>query len=259
MNIEKGKFLETILAEKAREVAEMADEKPEKLRETYKFYDFVKNNSRNLQIISEVKKASPSLGDINVNVDIVAQAKNYESAGAAMISVLCDEAFFKGKIDDLREISSQVKIPTLAKDFIIDEKQINRSLNAGATVILLIVACFENDFERLKTLYDYAISLGLEVLVETHNLPELKIAHRLNANIIGVNNRNLKTFEVDLQNSLDLTKYFKPENIYISESGIFGPSEAKKVAVKFDGILVGTALMKAENVETALKELKIAR
>ena len=176
-----------------------------------------------------------------------------------MISVLTDPVFFKGNIEYLREISKNVQIPTLNKDFIIDKKQINRALNAGATVILLIVACFENDFEKLEELYNYAISLGLEVLVETHNKAELDRAHQLAAKIIGVNNRNLKTFEVSLQNSTDLVPYFKEEDVYISESGIFGKKEAQKVAENFNGILVGTALMQANNLTKSLTDLKIKR
>lgn len=259
MNIEQGKFLETILAQKACEVAEMASEKAGKVRESYKIYDFLRNHTNQLQVIAECKKASPSLGDINTEVDLVAQAKSYEKAGASMISVLTDPVFFKGDIEYLREISNAVSIPTLNKDFVIDKKQIDRAVNAGATVILLIVACFENDDEKLYELYDYAILLGLEVLVETHNKPELDRAHALGAKIIGVNNRNLKTFEVSLQNSLDLVPFFKPENVYISESGIFGASEAELVADGFNGILVGTALMQAESVLSALTEMKVKR
>ncbi|AGV73363.1 indole-3-glycerol phosphate synthase TrpC [Lactococcus cremoris] len=259
MNIKEGKFLETILAEKKQEIAQMPDENPGTIRQTYRLYDYLKKHSDQLQVIAEVKKASPSLGDINLEVDIIAQAKNYERAGAAMISVLTDPVFFKGNIEYLREISKNVQIPTLNKDFIIDKKQINRAVNAGATVILLIVACFENDFDKLEELYNYAISLGLEVLVETHNKAELDRAHQLAAKIIGVNNRNLKTFEVSLQNSTDLVPYFKEENVYISESGIFGKKEAQEVAENFNGILVGTALMQANNLTKSLTDLKIKR
>ena len=158
-------FLPTILEQKEKEVAQLVMEDLQPLRQTYRLYDFLKSNQNKLQIISEVKKASPSMGDINLDVDIVAQAKTYEENGAAMISVLTDEVFFKGDISYLKEISTQVAIPTLAKDFIIDEKQIVRSRNAGATVILLIVVALPE--ARLKELYDFATSLGLEVLVET--------------------------------------------------------------------------------------------
>ena len=248
-------FLSRILEQKAREVEKMEREELQSLRQTYRLSEYLKKHQDRLQIIAEVKKASPSLGDINLDVDIVQQAQTYEANGAVMISVLTDEVFFKGHLDYLRKISSQVNIPTLNKDFIIDEKQIIRARNAGATVILLIVAALSE--KRLKELYDYATELGLEVLVETHNLAELEVAHRLGAQIIGVNNRNLTTFEVDLQTSVDLAKYFKDDCFYISESAIFTEEDAKRVAPYFNGILVGTALMQAEDVAQRIKELQI--
>ena len=248
-------FLPTILKQKEQEVAAMSYEELQPLRSTYSLYEYLKSQSQELQLIAEVKKASPSLGDINLAVDIVEQARTYERCGAAMISVLTDEIFFKGHLDYLREISSQVTIPTLNKDFIIDEKQIVRSRNAGATVILLIVAALPE--ARLKELYDFATSLGLEVLVETHNLPELEVAHRIGAEIIGVNNRNLVTFETDINTSLELSTHFKDKPVYISESAIFTGQDAALVAPYFNGILVGTALMTADNVAEKVKELQI--
>ena len=244
-------FLPTILEQKEKEVAQLVMEDLQPLRKTYRLYDFLKSNQNKLQIISEVKKASPSMGDINLDVDIVAQAKTYEENGAAMISVLTDEVFFKGDISYLKEISSQVAIPTLAKDFIIDEKQIVRSRNAGATVILLIVAALPE--ARLKELYDFATSL------ETHNLPELEVAHRIGAEIIGVNNRNLVTFETDINTSLELSTHFKDKPVYISESAIFTGQDAALVVPYFNGILVGTALMTADNVAEKVKELQIGK
>ena len=248
-------FLPKILEQKALEVAQMPLEDNQPLRQTYRLYDFLQAHPEKLQIIAEVKKASPSMGDINLGVDILQQAKTYEANGAAIISVLTDQAYFKGHLDDLRDISNQVAIPTLNKDFIIDEKQIIRARNAGASVILLIVAALTE--ERLKELYDYATELGLEVLMETHNREELEIAHRIGARIIGVNNRNLTTFEVDLQTSLDLAEYFQEGPVYISESAIFSGQDAQAVAPHFQGILVGTALMQAENVAEKIKELQI--
>lgn len=248
-------FLPRILEQKAQEVAALKLEEARPLRKTYSFYDFLRQNPQKLQVIAEVKKASPSLGNINLGVDIIAQAKTYEANGAAMISVLTDEVFFKGHISYLQEISAQVQVPTLAKDFIIDEKQIVRSLNAGATVILLIVAALPE--ARLKELYDFATGLGLEVLVETHDLAELEVAHRIGAKIIGVNNRNLATFEVDLQTSLDLAPRFEDQPVYISESAIFSGQDAARLAPFFDGILVGTALMTADDVAGRIKELQV--
>ena len=209
-------FLPTILKQKAKEVESLELEPLQPLRETYKLYDYLKNNANNLQVIAEVKKASPSLGDINLDVDIVKQAKTYQDSGAVMISVLTDPFFFKGNIDYLRQISSQVKIPTLAKDFIIDEKQIIRSRNAGATVVLLIVAALSE--ARLK---------------------------------------ELVTFETDINTSLELSAHFKSDAVYISESAIFTKEDASLVAPFFNGILVGTALMKADNVAEKVKELQV--
>lgn len=248
-------FLPTILKQKQEELASLIMEEVKPLRLTYRLFDFLKEHQDQLQIVAEVKKASPSMGDINLDVDIVKQAQMYEAAGAVMISVLTDQAFFKGNIDFLAEISGGVSIPTLAKDFIIDEKQIVRSRNAGATVILLIVAALPE--KRLKELYDFAAGLGLEVLVETHNLSELEIAHRIGAQIIGVNNRNLVTFEVDINTSLELSTHFRDDKVYISESGIFTGQDSKLVAPYFNAILVGTALMQADNVADKVKELAI--
>lgn len=248
-------FLPTILKQKQEELAGLIMEEVKPLRLTYRLFDFLKEHQDQLQIVAEVKKASPSMGDINLDVDIVKQAQMYEAAGAAMISVLTDQAFFKGNIDFLAEISGGVSIPTLAKDFIIDEKQIVCSRNAGATVILLIVAALPE--KRLKELYDFAAGLGLEVLVETHNLSELEIAHRIGAQIIGVNNRNLVTFEVDINTSLELSTHFRDDKVYISESGIFTGQDSKLVAPYFNAILVGTALMQADNVADKVKELAI--
>ncbi|HHK5583148.1 TPA: indole-3-glycerol phosphate synthase TrpC [Streptococcus mutans] len=248
-------FLPTILKQKQEELASLIMEEVKPLRLTYRLFDFLKEHQDQLQIVAEVKKASPSMGDINLDVDIVKQAQMYEATGAAMISVLTDQVFFKGNIDFLAEISGGVSIPTLAKDFIIDEKQIVRSRNAGATVILLIVAALPE--KRLKELYDFASGLGLEVLVETHNLSELEIAHRIGAQIIGVNNRNLVTFEVDINTSLELSTHFRDDKVYISESGIFTGQDSKLVAPYFNAILVGTALMQADNVADKVKELAI--
>lgn len=249
-----SEFLKKILYHKKNEVALMTYESLIPSRKTYSFYDFLKENPEEIHVIAEVKKASPSLGEINSEVNVVEQALAYQDAGASMISVLTDSAFFKGHIDDLKLVSSKVTIPTLAKDFIIDEKQIDRALNAGATVILLIVAALSP--KRLEDLYRYATSIGLEVLVETHNEDELAIAHQIGAKIIGVNNRNLTTFETNLQTSIDLAKFCKEDAVYISESAIFTNQDVKQLAPFYQGILVGTALMKSSDVKKTLKELK---
>ncbi len=250
-------FLEKILAEKQIEVAEMVMERPGKVRQVKGFIERLRDNSETLQVIGEVKRASPSLGAINMTVDVLEQATSYAAAGVSAISVLTDPVFFKGSIDDLRLVAQNVDVPVLNKDFIIDKKQIARAVNSGATIVLLIVACLTE--KDLQDLYDYAISLGLEVLVEVHNAEELAVAHRINAELIGVNNRNLKTFEVSLQNSLDLVALQEPGRVYISESGIKSPVEAEIVAHYFRAVLVGEALMKDGNPKAAAKGLQVKR
>ena len=250
-------FLEKILAEKQIEVAEMVMERPGKVREVKGFIERLRENPEILQVIGEVKRASPSLGAINMTVDVLEQATSYASAGVSAISVLTDPVFFKGSIDDLRLVAQNVDVPVLNKDFIIDKKQIARAVNSGATIVLLIVACLTE--KDLQDLYDYAISLGLEVLVEVHNVEELAVAHRINAELIGVNNRNLKTFEVSLQNSLGLVALQESGRFYISESGIKSPVEAEIVAHGFRAVLVGEALMKDGNPKAAAKGLQVKR
>ncbi len=250
-------FLDKILAEKRREVDMMVMETPRPVRQTKGFVQRLREDEAYLQVIGEVKRASPSLGAINMTVAVLSQAKSYETAGVSAISVLTDPVFFKGSIDDLRLVADNVSIPVLNKDFIIDKKQIVRAVNSGATIVLLIVACLsESD---LQTLYQFAISLGLEVLVEVHNAPELEVAHRIGAELIGVNNRNLKTFEVSLQNSLDLVSLQQADRFYISESGIKSHLEAEQVAADFRAVLVGEALMKDGNPTAAAKQLQVKR
>ncbi|WEV45611.1 indole-3-glycerol phosphate synthase TrpC [Streptococcaceae bacterium ESL0687] len=250
-------FLDQILAHKKTEVEQMDEVKSQELRKTYKLVDYLRENQQKLGVIAEVKKASPSLGAINMDIDILDQAKTYEAAGALAISVLTDEPYFKGHIEYLREISAAVNIPTLNKDFIIDERQINRAINAGATIVLLIVAALSES--RLEELFTYAKSLGLEVLVEVHNLEELDAAHKLGAQLIGINNRNLKSFEVNLQTSLDLAKYFKEDRFYISESGIKTAADSHSLAKDFNGLLVGETLMRAENPVIKVQEIGVVR
>lgn len=250
-------FLEKILIAKQDEVNQMKLEIPKAVRKTKGFVQRLRENPQYLQVIGEVKRASPSLGAINMTVDVLAQAKSYETAGVSAISVLTDPVFFKGSIDDLRLVAEHVDVPVLNKDFIIDKKQIVRAVNSGATIVLLIVACLTQ--EKLQALYQYAVALGLEVLVEVHNAAELEVAHRINAQLIGVNNRNLKTFDVDIQNSLDLVPLQEDARFYISESGIKSSVEAARVAHDFRAVLVGEALMRDGNPQKAAKALQVDR
>lgn len=215
-------------------------------------------NTDHLQVIAEMKRASPSKGVIATHIDPTIQAKIYEKAGAACISVLTESKFFKGSFTDLNAIAQHVSIPVLCKDFIIHKIQIDYAKAAGASVILLIVAAL-ND-EDLLLLHSYASKLGLEVLVEVHDVDELKRALQINAKIIGVNNRNLKTFEVDLSQTEVIAQQLNRDDIaFISESGIWNRNDAKRVAkAGAKAVLVGESLMRSENVITDLQSLQIS-
>ena len=196
-------------------------------------------------------------GEINLDVNPIEQASTYEEAGASAISVLTDETFFKGSIEDLKIVSQHVQIPRLCKDFMIDEIQIDRAYNAGATIILLIVAALSK--ERLKALYDYAKQKGLDVLTEVHDEQELEAALEINAELIGINNRNLKTFVVDLEVTERLASKLDPtKHLIISESGIKTVEDVERVKkAGARGILVGETLMQAENVAETLKQFRL--
>ena len=212
-----------------------------------------------LQVIAEMKRASPSKGDIAAHIHPVDQATQYEKAGAACISVLTETKYFKGSYEDLNAVANAVDAPILCKDFIIDEIQIDYAKAAGASVILLIVAALSD--EELARLHSYATNQSLEVLVEVHDVHELERALAIDARIIGVNNRNLKTFEVDLKQTKTVAQAFnRPEIAFISESGIWNEEDAALVAdYGAKGILVGEALMRSKDVSAALRALQVKR
>lgn len=208
-----------------------------------------------INIIAEIKRASPSKGEIQQEVDPQKQAKRYEKLGASAISVLTDKPFFNGTMKDLKAVREVVQLPILCKDFIIDPLQIERAKAAGANIILLIVAALET--EQLRELYDYAKQLNLEVLVEVHNESEMEKALKLGAKIIGVNNRDLKTFHVHLKTTKRLAEMVKdPETIFISESGIQTKEDVEFLAQSgAQCILVGETLMRAKNLSETFKQL----
>ncbi|MFV0557932.1 MAG: indole-3-glycerol phosphate synthase TrpC [Enterococcus sp.] len=249
-------FLETILVQKAKEVAQLPDVELQEMPKRPSFYEIVLNQPEKMHVIGEIKRASPSKGDINTEVDILAQAKTYQAAGVSAISVLTDEVFFKGKIEDLRQIAQVVDAPLLCKDFIVSKKQLIRAKNAGASLVLLIVAALEQ--ENLQKLYQTATDLGLEVLVETHDQEELTRAQAIGAKIIGVNNRNLKTFEVAIATSVALAPE-KSATIYISESGFKTGADVLRVTKNYHGVLVGETLMRASDAAEKIQELRVHR
>lgn len=251
-------FLKKIIAVKKEEVAKMHLEELTLIdKKRPSFYQLVKANPTKMHLIAEVKRASPSKGDIKLAVDSVKQAEGYEKAGVSAISVLTDEQFFKGSLADLLEIAQKIELPILCKDFIIDEKQLVRARNAGASIVLLIVAAL--DQKLLERLYQSAIDIGLEVLVEVHNQAELTTAESLGAQLIGVNNRNLTTFEVTLDVSRELGVNFRTSALYFSESGIREPGEVAELAPYFNGVLVGETLMRAENPADVARSLQVSK
>ncbi len=201
--------------------------------------------SSQIEVIAEIKRGSPSKGLFAKDLDIESQAARYEAAGAGAISVLTDKKFFYGGFEDLQVIRPLVTTPILCKDFVVDEIQVDIAKSIGADIILLIVAIHTP--RRLKELLEYASSLGLEVLMEVHNKDELAIALALDHPLIGVNNRNLKTFETDIQVSLDLIKEVHRQDVYmISESGIRTAEDIEQLSkAGFKGVLVGESLIKS--------------
>lgn len=210
-----------------------------------------------LGLIAEVKKASPSAGDIALDIDPIAQAQAYAEARVSAISVLTDVTYFKGKLEYLSRIRGYVDVPLLRKDFICHECQIYEAAIAGADAILLIVAVLEP--QRLKELMLAAESVGLDVLVEVHDLEELEIALDAEAKIVGVNCRNLKTFEVSLATFEQISEEVPDEVLLIAESGITSVADADSCARwGADALLVGEALMRAEDPTKFAAEMMAA-
>ena len=200
-------------------------------------------------IIAEIKKASPSAGIISDNFDPVLKSKEYESFGASALSILTEEDYFLGNIQYLKDVKATTSLPILRKDFIVDEYQIYESKLIGADCILLIASIL-ND-EELKNFSEIAERLKLDYIIEVHDVKELqRVKHFSNA-IIGVNNRNLKTFDVDINNSVELKNFFEGENIFIAESGIKSKKDIEYLQQhNINVFLIGESLMKGDFFET---------
>lgn len=208
-----------------------------------------------LGIIAEVKQASPSKGMIRRDFDPLAIAREYEANGAAAISVLTEPEYFFGRDEHLTEISADTAIPVLRKDFIIDPYQIVQSKLLGADCILLIAAVLSDS--ELASFLKLAGELDLQCLVEVHSREELERVLKTDADLIGINNRNLHTFETNLQTTLDLAPLIPEDKVVISESGIHTSADLlllKDAGV--DGVLIGESLMRAPDIALKLKELR---
>jgi indole-3-glycerol phosphate synthase len=207
-----------------------------------------------LSLIAEVKPASPSKGVIREEVNPVQVATGYEKGGAAAISVLTDIPFFKGKPESLQAVKEAVQIPVLRKDFILDPLQVLESKLLGADAILLIVALLDED--RLQELSLNAHRLGMEVLVEVHEEKEIPVALRCEADVIGINNRNLHTFVTDLSTTERLRPLISASVPVIGESGVHSIEDAKRMlAAGADGLLIGEYLMRQTDPQGAVNEL----
>lgn len=208
-----------------------------------------------ISFICECKKASPSKGLIAPDFPYLEIAKEYEAAGADCISVLTEPEWFMGKDDHLKEISAEVSVPCLRKDFTIDDYMIYEAKLLGASAVLLICAILSG--EQLKAYIEVCDSLGISALVEAHDEREIELALDAGSRVIGVNNRNLKDFSVDTGNSRRL-RSLVPENvIFVSESGVKNSTDVRRLKeIGADAVLVGETLMRAGDKKTALRELK---
>jgi len=241
----KKRISPDVMAEKAKQKA--------KATEPFRFEKALARDG--VSFICEVKKASPSKGVIAEDFDYLAIAKDYEKAGADAISVLTEPDYFLGSIDYLAEIAEHVQTPLLRKDFVVDEYMIDEAKAAGASAVLLICALL--DEETLACYHKHCDELGLSALVEAHDEEEIQMAVRAGARIIGVNNRNLKDFTVDIHNGIRLREKVPKEILFVAESGIKTREnivELEKGCV--NAVLIGETFMRSENKEQMLQQLK---
>ena len=211
---------------------------------------------RRVRLIAEVKKASPSKGVLAGGLDVTAQARIYETAGADAVSVLTDEKWFKGSLDDLVAVRGAVSLALLRKDFTVDEYQLWEARAAGADAALLIVAAL--DAPALRDLFQAAKGIGVHTLVEAHTEAELEAALAVGARVVGVNNRNLQTLTTDLETSVRLLPLIPPGHVAVAESGIFTKADVERVArAGAHAVLVGEALVRAADVAAKVRELSL--
>ena len=212
--------------------------------------------SEGINVIAEFKRRSPSKGVIRADANLKDIVRSYKAGGAIGISVLTEEDYFDGSLDDLKTVKTTVALPVLRKDFVFDEFQVYESAAAGADAILLIVAALDDaTLSRLRRVAED--ELGMDALVEVHTSEEMKRAVDSGATLIGVNNRDLRTFEVSLQTSLSLAREAPPGALLISESGLRGTDDLRRLRdAGYHGFLIGETLMRAGNPEQALRDLR---
>ena len=253
-------ILEEILEHKRQEIALAKKTIP--LKQLKDMPDFARNcyslqralGGKDTAVIAEIKKASPSKKVIREDFNPLEIARAYVGGGASALSVLTDKKYFQGDIQFIADIRSSVPIPILRKDFIIDSFQLAEAKAFGADAILLIAAALKP--EQLRDLFHEAVALGLECLVEVHTIRELNILNFISARIVGVNNRNLSNFIVDISTTIRVASRIPKDIIIVSESGITGRKEIEQLAGHgIRAVLVGESLMRAEHPDKALKAL----
>lgn len=207
-----------------------------------------------IKLIAEIKKASPSRGIIREDFDPEEIASIYDRKGAGAISVLTEEDFFMGKLSDLSTVRKTVKLPLLRKDFIFDEYQVYESRVNGADAVLLIASSLEKS--RIEDLIGLSVELGMDSLVEVHSMNDLDRALTTEAEIIGINNRDLETLKVDIDTTFKIIKDIPRDKVIVSESGIKGRKDVERIeGERIDAILVGTAFMEAKDIGKKVEEL----
>jgi indole-3-glycerol phosphate synthase len=207
-----------------------------------------------IRLVAEVKKASPSKGVIREDFDAAAIARSYEEHGASCVSVLTDATYFQGSLDDLSRVRAAVSLPVLRKDFILDRYQVFEARAAGADAVLLIAECLDDG--ALRTLHDLVVQLGMTPLVELHEPANLPRVLRAGARLVGVNNRDLRTFEVDLDHTIRLRRQIPADRVVVAESGIRARADALRLQeAGVDAMLVGESLLREPDVGAAVDRL----
>jgi len=257
----KKDFLKIIVEHKKKEVEALKKKRPETLlrlesqaeRDIRPFYENLKKPDK-INIIAEIKRASPSKGDICLNLDPAKMAKDYEKGGACAISVLTDEKFFKGSLDDFIFARKATSLPMLRKDFIISSYQVYESFISGADAVLLIAKILSK--EQLKDLLALTHELKMSALVEINSEKDFKKAADAGARIIGINNRDLNSFNTDITTATRLISLFNKDQIAVAASGISGKKDIIKTCkAGILNFLIGESLVKADNPVTFLKSL----
>ncbi len=254
-------ILERIVAEKRGEIERARRERPiealmERLASAPPVRDFTAalRSGAGTKVIAEVKKASPSAGLIRPDFDPVAIARTYAASGAACISVLTDRKFFQGSLEDLSAVRTAVPVPVLRKDFILDKYQVLEARVAGADCVLLIAECLDDC--RLRELYFYAGELGMESLIEIYEPGNLDRVLKLGPTLVGINNRNLRTYVTDLGHSIALRARVPDGCVLVSESGIHTRQDVQRLEqAGIRAVLVGETLMRSADIGQKLREL----